>query len=86
MCAFHHSPQIVTDGLSFIIDAQNPKSYIGSGTSVNDLSGNSYGGTLSTAAIGTDTPGIFTFDGTSRVLPLPYSGLLDLGTDFSIDV
>ena len=35
-----HSPKIVTDGLVLGLDAANPKSYPGSGTTWNDISGN----------------------------------------------
>ena len=38
--AFFHSPRIVTDGLILALDAANPKSYPGSGTTWYDLSGN----------------------------------------------
>ena len=35
-----HNPKIVTDGLVLCLDAANPKSYPGSGTTWKDLSGN----------------------------------------------
>jgi len=35
----NHSPSIVTNGLTLYLDAGNPKSYSGSGTTWNDLSG-----------------------------------------------
>jgi hypothetical protein len=35
----NHSPRIVTNGLTLCLDAANPKSYPGSGTAWNDLSG-----------------------------------------------
>jgi len=38
--SFHHSPQIVQSGLVLLLDAANTKSYPGSGTTWNDLSGN----------------------------------------------
>ena len=38
--ALHHSPKIVTDGLSLCLDAANPKSYPGTGTTWFDISGN----------------------------------------------
>jgi len=38
--AHHHSPRIITNGLVLALDAANPKSYPGSGTTWNDLSGN----------------------------------------------
>ena len=41
-----HSPMIVTDGLVLCLDAGNVRSYPRSGTSWNDLSGNSNNGTL----------------------------------------
>ena len=39
-------PNIVTDGLVLSLDAANKKSYPGTGTAWNDLSGNSNTGTL----------------------------------------
>ena len=41
-----HSPRIVTDGLVLALDAGNIKSYPGSGTTWNDLSGKGNNGTL----------------------------------------
>lgn len=38
--AYHHSPKIVTSGLVLALDAANPKSYPGSGTTWYDLAGN----------------------------------------------
>ena len=38
--ALSHNPRIVTDGLVLCLDAANPKSYPGSGTTWYDLSGN----------------------------------------------
>lgn len=39
-------PDIVESGLVLILDAANSKSYLGSGTTWSDLSGNNYNGTL----------------------------------------
>ena len=36
--ALTHSPRIVTDNLILCVDAANPKSYSGSGTTWKDLS------------------------------------------------
>ena len=44
--ALSHSPSIVTDGLVLCLDAGNPKSYPGSGTTWTDLSSNGNTGTL----------------------------------------
>jgi hypothetical protein len=43
---FYRGPKIVTDGLVLYLDAGNTKSYPGSGTLWNDLSGNGNNGTL----------------------------------------
>lgn len=40
--ALAHSPKIVTNGLVLCLDAGNKKSYPGTGTTWNDLSGNNY--------------------------------------------
>jgi len=44
--ALSHSPSLVLPGLSLCLDAANPKSYPGSGTTWTDLSGNGNNGTL----------------------------------------
>lgn len=41
-----HSPSLATNGLLLAVDAANPRSYPGSGTTWNDLSGNAHNGTL----------------------------------------
>ena len=57
----HHSPRIVTSGLDLFVDAKDPNSYPGTGTTVYDLSINKYtlgaGGMDQTALQG----GAFTF-------------------------
>jgi hypothetical protein len=40
--ALSHNPRIVTEGLVLALDAANPKSYPGSGTTWFDMSGNGY--------------------------------------------
>jgi len=42
--ALYHSPLVVTDGLIMYLDAANPKSYPGSGTTWYDLTGNGLNG------------------------------------------
>lgn len=44
--AVNYSPRVVTDGLVLCLDAANPKSYSGTGTVWNDLSGNNNNGML----------------------------------------
>jgi len=42
----YYNPNIVTDGLILSLDASNPRSYPGSGTRINDLSGKDAHGTI----------------------------------------
>lgn len=60
-----YNPKIVTDGLVLALDAANPKSYPGSGTTWNDLSGNSNNGTLTAVGFDSANSGSLTFDGTT---------------------
>jgi hypothetical protein len=62
--ALSHSPRIITDGLVLCLDAANPKSYPGSGTTWTDLSGLGNNGTL-TNGVGYNSSnlGSLSFDG-----------------------
>lgn len=62
--AFAHSPKIVTDGLVLALDAGNPKSYPGSGTTWRDRSGNGNDGTLTNGpTFSSEKGGALVFDG-----------------------
>lgn len=59
-----HSPSIVTSGLVLCLDAANTKSYPGSGTAWNDVSGNGNTGTLTNGPIyNSANLGSIVFDG-----------------------
>lgn len=61
-----HSPRIVTDGLVLCLDAGNPKSYPGSGTTWTDISGNGNTGTLTNGpTYSSDDGGSIVFDGSN---------------------
>ena len=63
--AFQRGPNIVTNGLVLALDAANPKSYPGSGTTWRDLSGNGNNGTLTNGpAFNNQNGGSIVFDGT----------------------
>ncbi len=67
--AFHYSPKIVTDGLVLALDAANQKSYPGSGTAWNDLSGNANTGTLTNGpTFDSGNSGAISFDGTNDLV------------------
>lgn len=69
--ALAHSPSIVTNGLVLYLDAANPRSYSGSGTTWTDLSGNGNNATLvNGVGFNSDRGGSLTFNGTSHYLSL----------------
>ena len=61
-----YNPSIVTDGLVLALDAANPKSYPGSGTTWFDLSGNGNNGTIVNSP--TFANGSFAFNGTTQYI------------------
>ena len=64
--ALAHSPSVVTNGLMLYLDAANPKSYPGSGTTWTDLSGNNRVGTLTNGpTFNSSNGGSIVFDGTN---------------------
>ena len=57
-------PNIVRDGLVLALDTASARSYPGSGTTINDLSGSNLNGTLvGNISFLTDNSGILDFDG-----------------------
>lgn len=65
---FYRGPKIVTEGLVLYLDAANPKSYIGSGTTWNDLTTNYYNGTLINGpTFDTGNKGSIVFDGVDDI-------------------
>lgn len=69
-----HSPRIVTDGLVLCLDAANPKSYPGSGTTWTDLSGNGNNATLINGVdYINDNNGVLVFDGGNDYATVPGS-------------
>ena len=71
--ATKYSPKIVTDGLMLCLDPANSRSYSGSGTTLTDLTGNGYNGTLTNGvAFNSLDQGCISFDG--------YDDYIDLGS------
>lgn len=78
-----YSPKIVTDGLVLALDAANTKSYPGSGTVWNDLSGNGNNGTLINGpTFDSGNGGSIVFDGVDdhTLLPTNYFSFPSLNT------
>ncbi len=61
--AYFYSPKIVTDGLTFYVDAANPKSYISGRTGTNSLVGNEIGVLINGTDFSADNQGVWDFDG-----------------------
>jgi hypothetical protein len=81
------TPNIVTNGLSFYVDPGSRVSYISGSTTVRDLSGNGYNGTLTNGpGFSSNNLGYFTFDGSNDYIsypttinPSPTTGSFTLG-------
>ena len=63
---FGYTPLPITNGLTLLLDAKNPSSYSGSGTSWNDVSGNNNNGTFNVAPT-YNAGGYFQLNGTEIV-------------------
>ena len=73
---FNSLPNIVTSGLQLYLDADVYSSYVGSGTTWTDLSGNGNNATLQNSPSFVSTePKNFTFNGTNQYATISMSGL-----------
>ena len=80
--ALIHSPKIITDDLILYVDAANPKSYSGSGTTWKDLSGNGHHATLVNGpTYTTDDQGAIVFDGVNDYVNVSDTSVLPSGTN-----
>jgi len=83
-----YNPRIVTDGLVLALDAANPKSYPGSGTTWTDISGRSNTGTLTNGpTYSAANGGSIVFDGVDDYASISNNSLLSFGTNsFTINL
>ena len=80
--AVYAGPEVVTNGLVFALDAGNPQSYPGSGTTCTNLSDNSITATLVNGpTYSTDNKGYFIVDGVNDYIVT--STLPAFGTEYS---
>ena len=80
---FRYSPKIVTDSLSFYVDATNTKSFVSGSTSWNDLSRSGNNGTLTNGPTFTSSNGGgITFDGIDDYATV--NNVISNNSDFSI--
>jgi len=74
--ALAHSPSIVTTNLGLCLDAANPRSWPGSGTTWSDVSGNARNGTLVNGpTFNSSNGGSFVFDGIDDYVNVSNSNL-----------
>jgi hypothetical protein len=84
--ATSYSPSIVTDGLVLVLDAANPLSYPGTGTTWSDLSGEGNNGTLTNGPTFDPTNGgAISFDGTDEYVTVQYNSALDISTAITVE-
>jgi hypothetical protein len=85
--SFHHSPQIVNSGLVLCLDAADPKSYPGSGTSWFDRSGNgNHASLINGASYNSSGPKFIRCDGTNDYIEVLDSSSLDFGSsNFTVE-
>jgi hypothetical protein len=79
--SIYGGPDIVTDGLVCLLDAGNSKSYSGTGSTWNDLSGNNRNGTINGSP--TFINGYFDITSDSTYISLSNSGLVPRTNDFT---
>jgi hypothetical protein len=85
--SYTNGPRIVTNGLVLCLDAGNTKSYSGSGTALNDLSGNNNTGTLTNGpSYNISNAGNIVFDGTNDFVNINHSSSLNLSNNFTVSV
>jgi hypothetical protein len=84
---FYRGPNIVTDNLTFAIDAGSTRSYPGSGTTVTSLVGSATGTLNNGVGFSAANGGNFTFDGVDDHINLGVgTGLNQYSGDFAISV
>jgi len=83
---FNNTVSIVSSGLTLFLDASNPTSYSGSGTTWYDLSGNGLNAELQNGVLwANENGGTMTFDGTNDQAFVADNSLLDFPGDFTIE-
>ena len=81
-----HSPSIIRDGLVLYLDAANPKSYPGSGTTTFDLKGNNNASLVNGVGYSTVDKGVWVFDGTNDYASLTTNIFTNSLPNFTISI
>ena len=83
--AYFTGPNIVTDGLVFAVDSGSTRSYPGSGTTVDSLTGSDVGTLTNGVGFNTNSGGEFVFDGTDDYITIPGSTATNLSTTLTAE-
>lgn len=79
-----YNSSVVRNGLVLHLDAANVKSYPGSGTVWNDLSGNGNNGTLTSVGYTTDDKGSLIFDNSADTCVVSHNSSLNFSSVFTV--
>ena len=83
---YANGPKIVTDGLVLCLDAANSKSYPGTGTAWNDISGNGNNGTLvNSVGYSSNNGGSLVFDGVNDRAQCSNSSSLNITNSITME-
>ena len=78
------SNSIITDGLIIHLDAGNKNSYLGTGTTWTDLSGNGYNATLiNSVGYSSNSGGMLTFNGSTQVAQVNVNSFVRNNTSYT---
>ena len=82
----YYGPRTVTSNLVLALDAADKNSYVGSGTSWKDLSGNGYTGTLINGPTFSNiNRGTIVFDGTNDYVSIPSNSNFNNGNNIMVE-
>ena len=85
--AISRGPKIVTNGLVLALDAADKNSYIGSGTTWKDLSGNNNTGTLTNGSTFSQANGgAIVFDGVDDYVNIPNNSSFNVTDNISVEM
>jgi len=80
-------PDLVQNGLVLALDAADKNSYVGSGTSWSDLSGNANTGTLTNGpTFSGGNGGVIVFDGTNDYINIPNNSSFNVTDNISVEM
>jgi hypothetical protein len=81
-----YNPSVVRNGLALYLDAANPRSYSGSGLTINGLVGGIGGTLVNGVGFTSSNNGSFVFDGSNDYFESPHSDALNISGSITVDV